>query len=526
MTRNKILAIAAAMTVMLTGCSYGYESDRNEKAKQTGNTDVSEDAGALGELNSTVERLLELTEESGNDEQIKECIAQLLDLHSGIFEDYEMAQMNYYKDINDKAAGDACDEAGSDYYAADDALYFAFSQGYNTDYQELFTDLVDLDYLDYYGASRMTLKKCEKNARESYESTDELQDSYYDAVYGDDFDMDELRLECAQMYLDTIQEIREEDFYGTFDRDYSPEDIMDISGTVYENLIPVYNRYLDELASIDGYEKIYDASADPDPFGTIAKYAGSISPGVGESARRISEEKLYTLTSGDNAVEMGYTIDLPKSDRAWIYNYSYGYSLLGDCIHEFGHFHAALCDPSYIFNAKHNMDIGEIQSQAMEILFLRFYDDIYGEQSRARRIDKILDLVDSVLMGFAIGEFETRVYQERDDITPEEVLELYDDIVGSIDPDYEFCYIDHLFTQPGYFVSYGVSALAAFSFFDDALNSPETAYATYDKLSEVSCASGEYTFRKALEHCGIEDVLTDSYIKKLAIDLNANAGKI
>lgn len=526
MTRHRILAIAAAMTVMLTGCSYGYESDRKEKEKQSGSAEVSEDAGALDQLNGTVERLLELTEESGNDEQIKECIAQLIDMHNGFFEDYEMAQMKYYTDITDKSAATACDEAGSDYYAVDDALYFAFSQGYKTDYQELFTDLIAPDYLDYYAASRMTLEKCEKNARDSYESADELQDGYYDAVYGDDFDMDELRLECAQTYIDTIQTIREEDFYGTFDRDYTPDDIIAISDTVYEQLIPVYNRYLDELTAIDGYEDIYESAADPDPFGTIAKYAGEISPAVGESARRISEEKLYTISSGENAVEMGFTVDLPKDDKAWIYNYSYDYSLLGDCIHEFGHFHASLRDPSDIFNAKHNMDIGEIHSQAMEILFLRFYDDIYGDNGRARRIDKLLDLVDSVLMGFAVGEFEARVYQQREDITPEEVLELYDDIVGSIDPDYEFCYIDHLFTQPGYFVSYGVSALAAFSFFDDALNSPETAYAAYDKLAEISCENGEYTFRKALEQCGIEDVLTDKYIRKLAMELISNAGKI
>ena len=129
----------------------------------------------------------------------------------------------------------------------------------------------------------------------------------------------------------------------------------------------------------------------------------------------------------------------------------------------------------------------------------------------------------SGIFGFAVGEFEATVFSQRDELTAQEVVDLYSEIVGSIDSSSEFCYIDHLFTQPGYFISYGVSALASFSVFDDVMNDPSAAAENYDKLAAVSCKNGEYSFRSALEHCGIDDVLTKEYVEELASQLMSYA---
>ena len=116
--------------------------------------------------------------------------------------------------------------------------------------------------------------------------------------------------------------------------------------------------------------------------------------------------------------------------------------------------------------------------------------------------------------------------KDIENLTPQDVVDKFDEIVRSVDPDERFCYIHHLFEQPGYYVSYGVSALAAFDIFEDNLKNPDKAVEKYEKIAAISAFSPDCRFKDALEKCGFDDVLTEEYIKNLAKQITEYAHEI
>ena len=161
-----------------------------------------------------------------------------------------------------------------------------------------------------------------------------------------------------------------------------------------------------------------------------------------------------------------------------------------------------------------------MQSQGLELIFTRFYDDIYGDTSDTEKLMQVIDLLDSVISGYLVGEFEYRAVQDIDNMTPEKLVELFNDKLSYYDGACSLYMISHLFESPGYYISYSTSALAAFDLFDDVNNDPDKALERYEKIAKISCNSGEYKFRRALSECGFSNVLTKDYISKLADDIN------
>ena len=87
--------------------------------------------------------------------------------------------------------------------------------------------------------------------------------------------------------------------------------------------------------------------------------------------------------------------------------------------------------------------------------------------------------------------------------------------MGEYAADYPFYWIDHIFIYPGYYISYGVSALAAMELFSDCVNSPETAVEMYSRIAHLPANDPDIRFRTSLSECGFSDVLTIEYIDKL-----------
>jgi oligoendopeptidase F len=99
------------------------------------------------------------------------------------------------------------------------------------------------------------------------------------------------------------------------------------------------------------------------------------------------------------------------------------------------------------------------------------------------------------------------------------VLDLWDEITGDY-LDLDFYEINHLFEMPGYYVSYAVSALAAFDIWEDCLYDPDSALAKYEKIARIPSNSKDTKFLEALKSCGFSDVMTKEYINVLAQELS------
>ena len=50
-------------------------------------------------------------------------------------------------------------------------------------------------------------------------------------------------------------------------------------------------------------------------------------------------------------------------------------------VHEFGHFNADFYSTDSVLWGSSNIDVAEIQSQGLEVLFSQFTDEIYGEEN-------------------------------------------------------------------------------------------------------------------------------------------------
>ena len=69
-------------------------------------------------------------------------------------------------------------------------------------------------------------------------------------------------------------------------------------------------------------------------------------------------------------------------------------------------------------------DLSELQSQGMEVMFLQFYDDLFGTSAQVLRGEPLLNLVYSVVTGAMYDEFQQRVYLEPE-LSEERLLDIF-----------------------------------------------------------------------------------------------------
>lgn len=526
------LLLTAAIPFSMLGCAEdgnnGLKPARSSAEESGTENNGSEfyDKYSPVELETVKEHVSQLQEDaetSGNSEKLQEDIDVLLSDLDAVYESLSYLTLAYYTDWNNDKLEAEYDKCYETYYVAHELLSYAFSNCYKIDeYSYMFEPYVDTEYLDYYTDRAMSIKRLEGYCKVDYEVMNEYLDDYYDIAY-DNAKNDKLKnLEAAEVYLDLLSSYDTETFYESYDRDFSADEIIGLSKIVRSELIPISEELEEIFAGSDEYSDVYDNAVIFDnPFEAIEQYAAGISPEIEKSAAFLNENKLYALAEGNNCYTGSFTDDLPLENSALIYIYNYGdcYDFL-TAVHEFGHFYASFYDDTTAYLMENNIDIAEIQSQGMETLFMPLYDEIYGDQSDAMRLLKLYDLLDSVISGFIIGEFEYTVLSNLDTMTPQDVVDYFDSLMAEYNYDADLYYISHLFEQPGYYISYGVSALAALDIWEASLDDYDKALEMYENIAHIKVNSGEFQFRSALEHCGFSNVLDESYIRELGTKIS------
>ncbi|MDE5771128.1 MAG: hypothetical protein K2I06_05795 [Ruminococcus sp.] len=538
MKKLRIISAFLAVVISVSTCSCGLKKDKNTSEKDS--SDVSEEKSEIkkfertappteyvpadmDEIRKHANQLLDDYKISKNEEQVRNDIDVLLYDLDLANDSLSYITVDYYLDWNNEKTEEKYDRCYEDFYAVYEILSYVFTIcSLSEEYGNLFEEFVTENMVEYY--SDMTMETVEEYAREDYQFMDIYLDDYYEMAYSDDLNDDEKNLLCAKIYLDILENYDTESFYEQYSRDYTPEEVIELCDVIRSEIVPVYNQLFETLYELDEIDDIIDSPVYfENPFEEILKYSSRLSPDIEKSAKKILDENLYTIASGDDCYDGSFTIDMPAQNSALVYVYDDGFfeSFL-TAVHEFGHFHASFYDDTTTFRQMNNLDISEIQSQGLEFLFMQFYDDIYGKQSDAMKIMKTATMLESVISGFLIGEFEYTVLENRDEMSPKDVLECYDEIMGDLSEDLPFYYITHIFEQPAYYISYGTSALASFEIFEN----PDKAVELYENIAEISCNSGEYQFKSALEKCGFSDVLNKEYIKNLSERITAFSDEI
>ena len=309
--------------------------------------------------------------------------------------------------------------------------------------------------------------------------------------------------------------------YQLYHRDYSPDDIARLNDSAAEKLSDAYLKLTGRAARVqvkDASTKDFDNN-----FDIVSQFAYRVSDDLRESAEMVIERDLYRTGSGDSETT-SYTSKLNYIGAAVIYQYIRDNGKnFSTTAHEFGHFNALRQDPTpYLYIHDSNIDIAEVQSQGLEVLYTDFYDSIFGLNAETLRLTEAATLLVAIAGGFQGNEFESYVFEHADSMTPQDVVDKYHEMTEKYKlyktPFYE---ISHFFQMPGYYISYSVSALAAIDLWSVMYRDFDRAAEMYTDISHVSLYDGT-GFTEALAACGFDDVFDEDFITNKIPELAEN----
>ncbi len=474
----------------------------------------------IDSFNEWAYKLLDDVEISNNKENVQNDIDRLLSYMDTASELSSYASVAFNYDWQNEYLKERYDIINEDFSAVNAGLTYTFcNAALAEEYADLFTELIfdDEESNALYTARNNSLRRAEEYAKVDYRLAGESTDKYNEIIHDESLSDDEKNLQCAEVYIDILSNCDPDTFYDMYYRDFTPEEAAKTSEIIIKELIPANNELMKLYNVLDADDRLINIKGVENPFGVIQKYAPQLSDGIKEKIDMLIDDGLYLLGNFEQSMDTGFTMCLPYTQRAVIYNMIYdNYRDLTDCVHEFGHFYATCQNTIPAYLQISNTDVAEIQSQALEIIFTRFYDDIYGEDADLVRVAVISNMIDTIISSFAVGEFEYEMVKNIDNLKPQDIVDKFDEIVNSVCPGSCFYQISHLFNQPGYYVSYGVSALAAFNIFDENIDNPELAVEKYEKIAAISAYSPECRFRESLKQSGFDDIFTEEYIRNLA----------
>lgn len=312
--------------------------------------------------------------------------------------------------------------------------------------------------------------------------------------------------EARRAGYDSFTDYAYECFYA---RDYTPEDAQLLCDAVK----PIARQYYADLYYSD---MCYEADAvapvyAPDELlAILGEYLPRVDDALLEPWNELTARNLYDLSpAASGRFEGAYTTSMLYFRSPFLFA-----TLEENCYdlttmtHEFGHFADYWFSPQTdIFTQKDDLDLSEIHSNALQALFTNFFSEIYTDGADVAEFINLANLLENILDGCIYDEFQRRVFEEPEPLTPERINAIHTQVCaeyGLYDEaewDSTWVYISHNFEQPLYYISYAASAVAALQIWDIAQTDFDTAADIYmDVLRHGAHDKGYFT---VLEECGL-----------------------
>ena len=319
-------------------------------------------------------------------------------------------------------------------------------------------------------------------------------------------------------------------------RDYTKEDIREFHAGVKEYIAPVYAA-LDELylsrlvpfAECFGWDYAGDIALD-----LMEPYVASLSDELYESFRYMRDHGFYDSGWNDLKNDQGYTTELYAYGAPFYFNAPYGGPRdLTVAVHEFGHYNNDYwTDPGWYLGDK-SIDIAEVHSQALELLFTEYYPELFGRESDDILVMELRTLVASAIINGALfDELQQYVYATPN-VTLQQINEKYCQlcreygVIAEDDPRtemYGWVDVHHTFDQPLYYIAYAVSAAGAFAFWLEAQK--DGYFTAVDDYLRFTALDLSYGFEDSFAAVGVESPLTKAYLKELGEALTAAISEV
>lgn len=221
----------------------------------------------------------------------------------------------------------------------------------------------------------------------------------------------------------------------------------------------------------------------------------------------------YVYIGNDSKMQSGaYTTYIDYYDMPFIYIcQNGGYNDMLTLLHEFGHFY-----PEYTLGDEcaDIIDVCEIQSQANEFLFLKYFDALGANARKGITKFQLIDAMYSLCYGCMYDEFQQHVYS-GDYKTASEINDLYMQLCDEYNmegSDYGWVEVGHNFQVPMYYISYAVSIVPALEIFRTSTTDRTAAIDTYHRLAEIKAGTG---FNETLSQIGLASPFEYDTLKQL-----------
>ncbi len=167
-----------------------------------------------------------------------------------------------------------------------------------------------------------------------------------------------------------------------------------------------------------------------------------------------------------------------------------------------------------------NHDVAEINSQRLELLFLDFVDEMWGDGADAIRYNTIMKLCSSVIEGCLYDEFQNELYANLNQST-KDISELYTRLCKeyglSGKSSTDWIQVAHTFSFPLYYISYATSGLSALDLYVESFENREQAVGRYMALSAIGMAG---SYLESMKQVGLLDIFERGSLQKIADGLS------
>lgn len=472
----------------------------------------------------------ELVEQFGREDEL----LALYDEGNSILDDcttaYSMYNIKSFQDYTDNEASDMMSRINSQLIDVNNAINMAVQKICQSPYEVTMHKRLRSAVID-------SLKEYEETSDEEKDlilKEESLQNEYF-TIMAEELDngLDEEHAKVVgEIYLelldvcDQIAELNDYDNYAdyayaeVYGKDYTLEDVKSLCAEIKDKC----SRYLgktEELAENFRLPEDFEISYGRGTFEQLKPYMGEISPELENSLQYLLDNNLFDMAPSDIKEENGFTIPFDKYGDAFIFDSPYGtYSDIFTHVHEFGHFNHMLNTYEDDYEDFNNIDLSEYNSQGLEVLFSRYYPDIYGEEVGGfLAYQEIEGFLYTIVQSCMITEFEIYAH-EHPDCTVEELgrqffkLEKEYGFVPEegVDEAYTWTGVWHLFQSPFYYISYGTSALLALETYEQA---DENFDAAVEKYLQLSAIKSNWGFKNTFEFFGMEDIFEPGVARKI-----------
>ncbi|MBR6157926.1 MAG: hypothetical protein IKQ27_13285 [Lachnospiraceae bacterium] len=374
--------------------------------------------------------------------------------------------------------------------------------------------------------------------------------------------MQQKNQERAELYLELVDvrtqiarsygysDFAEYAYDKRYGRDYTTAELDEYREQVKNNIVPLQDELMMELYGTyysDLMAMFNQGMTDQECLDTLRQYLPEISSDLLVSLDYMEDHHLYDLSISDEKAPGGYTISIGGYNAPFIYNCADGsIQDMETLIHEFGHYNEMyyMTADSWYYD-EGNLDLAEIHSQGLELLFMDYAEDIYGDYADVMKLYTLFNLTYAAVEGCKEDAFQYEVYKNADNLTVEKLNQMYYDCCveysgkfGSMMYDsigmgqggylpekecYEWIDIPHTFQSPMYYISYSVSVAAVFELFDVILDDRDEGIDCY-----LALVDSEYQqeFQETLENVGLNNPIKNPRFDLYADDIKYAVGLV